>query len=381
MTTVLDRPCRTVSNSPPRLRGDGAAALLEQLLGLLDGGRRVGRVPVGPDRVGVLLGDRRAADHDGDLLANAGLLERVDVRLEHRHRRREEGREADDVGLVLVDLLDELLRRHVHAQVDDRETGALEHDVAEVLADVVHVALDRAHQERAGRLGARRGEQRTQDVERALHRARRDQHLGHEVVAALEARADLLERRDQSLVEHLLRVQALGEALLHALLDGRRVADQRLLVEQREDLVVRHAACTPSVRAPSSSPSARACLITIGRSSAMRRGDSRSVGPETLSAAIARPESSSTGAATALRPSSSSSTALAKPSRRTDSSSTASSAGSTIVRDVRASSSSAVAPAAANASSTLPLAEQWYGTRRPTQWLVAREWGGVAPGA
>ena len=52
-------------------------------------------------------------------------------------------------GLCSLDLLDELLRRHVDAEVDDREAGALEHDVAEVLADVVDVALDRAHQERA----------------------------------------------------------------------------------------------------------------------------------------------------------------------------------------------------------------------------------------
>ena len=40
------------------LGGDGAAALLEQLLGLLDGGRGVGRVAVGADGVGVLLRDR-----------------------------------------------------------------------------------------------------------------------------------------------------------------------------------------------------------------------------------------------------------------------------------------------------------------------------------
>src|SRR5215207_2457595 len=74
MTTVLDRPCRTVSKAAPLLRGDGAPALLEQLLGLLDGGRGVGRVAVGADGIGVLLGDRGAADHDRDLVADAGLL-------------------------------------------------------------------------------------------------------------------------------------------------------------------------------------------------------------------------------------------------------------------------------------------------------------------
>ena len=94
------------------------------------------------------------------------------------------------------------------------EAGALEHDVAEVLADVVHVALDRAHQERADLLRAGLGQQRAQDVERALHRAGGDQHLGHEVVAALEPRADLLERGDQRVVEHPLGLEPVGEALV-----------------------------------------------------------------------------------------------------------------------------------------------------------------------
>ena len=60
------------------------------------------------------------------------------------------------------------------------------------------------------------GQQRPQDVERALHRARGDQHLGHEEVAALEPRADLLERRDQRVVEHPLGLEPLLEALVHA---------------------------------------------------------------------------------------------------------------------------------------------------------------------
>ena len=79
----------------------------------------------------------------------------------------------DDVGLVLLDLLDELLRRHLHAEVDHLEAGALEHDVDEVLADVVDVALDGAHQELADGLHAGLGEQRAQHLHRAGHRAAR----------------------------------------------------------------------------------------------------------------------------------------------------------------------------------------------------------------
>ena len=81
-----------------------------------------------------------------------------------------------------------------------------------------------------------------------------------------------------------------------------------------------------------------ACLMTIGRSSATRRGDSRSVGPETLSAATTRASWSNTGAAIALSPSSSSSAAVAKPSERTVASSASSARRSATVREVSASS-------------------------------------------
>src|SRR5919112_3463325 len=78
MTTVFDRDSRTVSISSFRLRRHGGAPLLDELLGLLDGGGRVGGVGVGAHRVGVLLRDGRAADHHRDLVADARLLERVD---------------------------------------------------------------------------------------------------------------------------------------------------------------------------------------------------------------------------------------------------------------------------------------------------------------
>ena len=74
---------------------------------------------------------------------------------------------ALNIGIVVVrkaekpttsgctaDLLDELLGRDVDAEVDDGEAGALEHDVAEVLADVVDVALDGAHEEGPTRLAS-----------------------------------------------------------------------------------------------------------------------------------------------------------------------------------------------------------------------------------
>src|SRR5437879_4280614 len=119
-----------------------------------------------------------------------------------------------EVGLVLSDRVNELLRRHLHAQVDHLEPGALEHDVHQVLADVVHVALDRAHDHLADRGGAGLGQQRPQDLQRPGHRLARDQHLRHKEVAALEPGADLTKRRDQRVVEQRARAHAHAEAPL-----------------------------------------------------------------------------------------------------------------------------------------------------------------------
>jgi hypothetical protein len=63
-----------------------------------------------------------------------------------------------------------------------------------VLADVVHVPLDRAHHDGADRLGAGLGQQRAQDFQRRGHRFVGDEHFGHEEVAALEPGTDLFQR-------------------------------------------------------------------------------------------------------------------------------------------------------------------------------------------
>src|SRR5579862_6668148 len=78
-------------------------AALQQFLGPDHGRRRIGGVSVRAYHVGVFLGDRGAADHHDDLVAQPGLLQRVDVRLEHRHRGGQERGEPDDVRLVLLD--------------------------------------------------------------------------------------------------------------------------------------------------------------------------------------------------------------------------------------------------------------------------------------
>ena len=54
----------------------------------------------------------------------------------------------------LARVCEDLRRRHHHAEVDDLVVVAGEHDADDVLADVVHVALDGRHQDLAGGLRA-----------------------------------------------------------------------------------------------------------------------------------------------------------------------------------------------------------------------------------
>ncbi len=61
-------------------------------------------------------------------------------------RRRDQSAQADDVDLLLARGVEDLLARHHHAEIDHLVVVAAEHDADDVLADVVHVALDRGHE-------------------------------------------------------------------------------------------------------------------------------------------------------------------------------------------------------------------------------------------
>ncbi len=57
-------------------------------------------------------------------------------------RRRDQSAEADDVRLFSRGGFEDLLARHHDAEVDDLEAVAGQHHADDVLADVMHVALD-----------------------------------------------------------------------------------------------------------------------------------------------------------------------------------------------------------------------------------------------
>ena len=166
------------------------------------------------DLVGVTLGDRRSADHHLHLIADAGRLDRFDRGLHAGHGGREEGGHGDDFGMGVPDGSDELLRRHVDAQVDHLEAAALQHRGHQVLADVVQIAPDGANRHPADRLGAALGQPGPDELQGALHRAGRDQQLRHEVLVRLEPPPDFIHRRDHVLVQQRLRIDTLYQRLL-----------------------------------------------------------------------------------------------------------------------------------------------------------------------
>jgi len=94
-------------------------------------------------------------------------------------------RQADDVHALRLGRLEDLRARDHHAEVDDVEVVALQHDADNVLADVVHVALDGRHQHLP--LGPLVGDPflflfdvGNQVGDGALHHARRLHHLRQE---------------------------------------------------------------------------------------------------------------------------------------------------------------------------------------------------------
>src|SRR6266852_6059503 len=251
-TTSRLRELRTVSKAPLSLAQGlvalhdgllarlgafrGLASIADDLLGHPRGHRCIGSVAVRTNMLGVFLGHRRSADRDVHIVSKPRFGNGFDVDLEHRHRRGQECGEADDVRLVLFDGGDELLGRRVDAEVEHLEARALEHDHAQVLADVVDVALDGADDVAAYRLGAGLRDQRPQDHQGALHGAGGDEHLGDEEVALLEAPADFFEGRDEGLEQDVHRVHAELQPLLGESLHLGSVSVQRVVEQSGSDL-------------------------------------------------------------------------------------------------------------------------------------------------
>ena len=113
---------------------------VKDLLGDANGGGGIGNVMVGPDALRVVLGEHGSAHHDRDV---RGLrAQKLDGTLHRGQRRGHERGEADESRAAFDNGIDNGLRRHVAAKVNDCEAVVLEQHAHDVLADVVDVALD-----------------------------------------------------------------------------------------------------------------------------------------------------------------------------------------------------------------------------------------------
>ncbi len=188
------------------------------------GGHRPGRV-LDPHHGAVVLlvdldrgvGARggRTADEERDLEAQA-----LHLRGEVDHlvqRRRDQAGQADDVGAVLLRRVEDLLGRDHHAEVDHLVVVALQDDADDVLADVVDVALDRRHDDRAVGvlLGRERGvlgllllDEGDQVGHGLLHDAGALDHLRQEHLAGAEQVADDVHAVHQRTLDDLDRPAA-----------------------------------------------------------------------------------------------------------------------------------------------------------------------------
>ena len=214
-----------------------------------DGARRVGHVnrhtPIvrGDLDRGMYARGRRATDQERLLHAQTLHLVR-DVR-HLLERRRDEAGQPDDVGLPVARGVEDFLCRNHDAEVDHVEVVALEHDADDILADVVHVAFDRRHHDRALRLAGLtrfcflRLDERDEMPDRLLHDPRALDDLRQEHLSGAEQIADDVHTGHQRAFDHLNRPGVFLPRLLGVVDDMRRdPLDERV----REPLLHRAAA-------------------------------------------------------------------------------------------------------------------------------------------
>ena len=198
-------------------------------VGRVDDGARVDRGDL-HRRVEVRGGGTADDDRDAEPAAFE-FLANVDHLVE---RRGDQPAQADALCTPCHGFIDDALRFDHYAQVADLVAVAGHHHRDDVLADVVHVALDRGDEHLAGRVGALSGA--LLDVGRqgrygALHHAGRLDHLRQEHSALAEEPAHPLHGGHQQPVDHLHRaaqravtlegilLDAVGDALEHRVVD------------------------------------------------------------------------------------------------------------------------------------------------------------------
>ena len=192
-------------------------------------------------RRGELAGQRRAAHEERDLDAGRAQVLGGDHHL--LGRLHQEPGEADRVGLVAVVRGDQVLRRHLDAQVDDPVAVVLEDDLDQVLADVVDVALHGGEHDGAAGGVLVLGHELLEVGDGGLHGLGGLEHLGHDELVVVEEAPDLLHALHERPVDDVERArlvelqrQVVEQAFLGAFHD---VAREPLVQRQLDAGVLR----------------------------------------------------------------------------------------------------------------------------------------------
>ena len=135
-------------------------------------------------------------------------------------RRRDQPRQPDEVRADLARRVQDPRGRHHDPEVDHLVVVAAQHDAHDVLADVVDVALDGGHHDRAGtpaRALPLRLEVGDQDGHGLLHHPGALDHLGQEHPAGTEPVADDVHAGHQRPLDHVQRPRRQQPGLLGVL--------------------------------------------------------------------------------------------------------------------------------------------------------------------
>ena len=163
--------------------------------------------------------------------------------------RSDEAAQADHVDLVLLGGVEDFFARAHHAEVDDLEVVTGQYHAHDVLADVVHVALHRGHEDLAlgaafldglgGFFGLHVGHQVGDGL---LHHPRAFDHLRQEHLARAEEVAHHAHARHERAFDHVERALRLRAGFL-----GVAINEIRDALDQRVREAFLHGAAAPGV--------------------------------------------------------------------------------------------------------------------------------------
>jgi len=107
----------------------------------LDRFGRIGRVTVGADTPGECGRDRPSTHYDLEIIPDILSLQQIHHFPHAVHGGGHQGGEGDDIGIDLPGRTNEACRWDAAPQIGDRETGRLQHDLDQVLANIVGVSF------------------------------------------------------------------------------------------------------------------------------------------------------------------------------------------------------------------------------------------------